>query len=298
MTHRDSSYYPRRAGVWSPFLGWVERRRQNFAIFAFKMPTCVSLLGFMGALLVPGLAFYLRNPDRSGKAAVGVCAALLFVFIALLGFPVANVAFTLLLSIHAVGFVAYCKPLLTGAGLLHRLIAALILCLTMIGFVYMPLQNLMEQRLVVPLRLRGNVVVVECLNSPGVIRRGDWIAFRMNGVENYFNNGTWHGNVLVVNGINMAPVLALPGDHVKFGTNFFSVNDGIPQHRQPNMPVSGEMTVPEKCWLAWPDLAISGHGNTPPAEVTAAAMGIATVHRDQFVGKAFRHWFWRRQLFS
>ena len=279
-------------------MSWTDRCRRVTAKFAFKMPACVSLLGFTGALLVPGLAFYLRNPDRSGKAAMGVCAALLLVFFAFLGFPAANAAFTLLLSIHAVGFVAYCKPLLAGASWPFRLFAAVILCLSMFGVVYMPLRGLMEHRLVMPLRLRGNVVVINCRSSPGVIHRGDWIAFRLNSVHDYFNNGTWHGNVQVMDGINMAPVLALPGDHVKFTPKFFTVNGGIEQPRRPNMPGSGEFTVPEKCWLAWPNLDINGHGYTPAENITEAAMAIATVQRDQFVGKPFKHWFGRRQSFS
>jgi hypothetical protein len=64
------------------------------------------------------------------------------------------------------------------------------------------------------------------------------------------------------------------------------------------MPVSGELTVPENCLFAWTDLNMYGHGNVPEGNITAVTMQVATVHRQQFIGKAFQHWFWRRQLLS
>jgi hypothetical protein len=297
MTHRDSSYYPRRASAWSPLLGRFDGCGRMLKRLAFHVPDSVTLLGLVGGFLVPGLAVYLRNPDRSGKATLGVCAALILTFIVFLGYPVANAAFTLLLSIHLVGLVAYCKPILVGAAWPNRLLTGLLLSAVTIVFVYIPLQNLMEHRLVLPLRVRGHVVVVRCLSSPGVIRRGDWIVFNFSGGRNYFNDGQRHGNVIIEDGINLAAVLAVAGDKLVFTPKSFSVN-GVEQPRLPNMPGSGEWTVPEMCWFAWPDLGISGHGTTPEANISEATMEIATVHRTQFVGRVFRHWFWRRQLFS
>jgi hypothetical protein len=298
MTHRDSSYYPRRANVLSPILSRTDAWGQTLRKLAWQGPKDVTLFGLAGGLVVPGLAIYLRRPDRSGKAAVVVCAALLLVFVAFLGFSFANAAFTLLLSIHLVGFVAYCKPLFAGMHWPSRLLAGLLFSVAIIVFVYLPLRNLLEHRLFVPLRFHGHVVVVRCRHSPGVIRPGDWIAFRVSRDRNSYNNGSaGHGTVIVAQGDNLGSVLAMAGDHVAFTANSFSVN-GIAAPRRPNMPVSGELTVPEKCWFIWSELGIEGHGNVPPAYITDAAMEIATVHQDQFIGKAFKHWFGRRQLFS
>lgn len=263
----------------------------------FLMPDTVTFPGLAGGFLVPGLAIYLRNPGRSGKAALAVCALLLLVFFVFLGFPVANAAFTLLLCIHVVGFVAYCSPLLAGSSWTSRLVASLLLCVATIVLVYLPLQNMFERHLFIPVRLRGHVIVVRCFRSPAVIHRGEWIAYRVSMAYDSFNTGAAHGSVLLQDGINLAPVLAVQGDHIQFTPQSFSVN-GVAQPRQKYMPVSGELTVPENCLFAWTDMNMDGHGNVPESNITAVTMQVATVHREQFIGKAFHHWFWRRQLLA
>jgi hypothetical protein len=297
MTNRDNSYYPPRANALSPILGRFEACLRGLSGFSFRVPDTVTLLGLLGGFFVPGLALYLRSPGASGKAALGVCALLLLIFFAFLGFPAGNAAFTLLLSIHVVGFVAYCKPLLAGSPWPSRLIAAFLLSVATIVIVYLPSQYWLEHHLVVPLQVRGHVVVVRCLRSPGVIRRGDWIAFRVDSGREYFNGGNAHGNVIIEDGIGMAPVLAVSGDHIEFTPESVSVN-GVAQPRQLNMPTSGEWTVPENCLFAWTDLAIHGHGGVPTALIAEAAIQTATVHREQIIGKAFKHWFGRRQWMS
>ena len=64
------------------------------------------------------------------------------------------------------------------------------------------------------------------------------------------------------------------------------------------MPETGELIVPEKHWFVWPDFAISGHGNVAEAALSAALLPMATVSEDQFAGKPFKRWFWRRQFSS
>jgi hypothetical protein len=92
----------------------------------------------------------------------------------------------------------------------------------------------------------------------------------------------------------MAPVLAVSGDHVEFTPGTFSVN-GVAQPRQAHMPTSGDLTVPQNCLFAWADLDMNGYGYIPEGNITSVAMEVATVYQGQFIGKAFKHWFWRRQ---
>jgi hypothetical protein len=297
MTHHDSSYYPPRATALSPILHRAGACARMLAKTSSRLPEKISFMGLVGGFLAPGLAVYLRSPGSSGKAALAVCAALLLTFIAFLGFPLANAAFTLLLSIHVVGFVAYCGPLLAGWRWPSRLVTGLLLCIATIVVVYIPLQDLLEHRLIVPLRLGGHVVVFQCLSSPATIRRGEWIAFRISMDQDYFTGGGGHGVVRIKDGICMAPVLGVQGDHVEFTPQSFLVN-GVAQPRQANMPGSGKLTVPENCWFAWPDLVTQRMGNVPEANITGLTLRVATVDRDQFIGKALQHWFGRRQLFS
>jgi len=297
MTHRDSSYYPRRATLFSPLLGRAEACGQALRKLAWQPPDNVTLFGLMGGLLIPGFAIYLRKPDRSGRATLLACAALFLLFFVFLGFVVGNIAFTLLLSIHVVGLVAYCKPIFSGMQWPSRLMAGFLLTAMTIGLIYLPLQNLLVSRLFVPLRFHDHVVVVRCSKSPGVIHAGDWVAFRISQDRTSYNNGAAHGSVSIGGGINLAPVLAVAGDQLAFTTNSFSIN-GVAAPRLPHMPTGGQLTVPEKCWFVWPELGMEGHGNVPSSYITDATMEIAMVNQDQFIGRAFKHWFGRRQLFS
>jgi hypothetical protein len=56
------------------------------------------------------------------------------------------------------------------------------------------------------------------------------------------------------------------------------------------------LVVPEKRWLVWPDLALGGHGQVAGANLSAVLLQVGTMSEQQFVGKPFKRWFWRRQL--
>jgi hypothetical protein len=135
---------------------------------------------------------------------------------------------------------------------------------------------------------------VQKLTSPGVIKRGDWVMYSLQNL----NSGDPHregGAVRSQAGYGLEPVLAVAGDSVTFSTNSFAVN-GVEHPLLPHMPNSGEVIVPEKNWFIWPELGISGHGNTSEASISDAMLRLATVPENQFVGKPFKRWFWRKQI--
>ena len=113
------------------------------------------------------------------------------------------------------------------------------------------------------------------------------------------STGDAHGGgaIWLQAGFSWGPVLAVAGDRVTFSTNSFSVN-GAAQPLRPHMPAGGELVVPEKHWFVWPELDINGHGNYGEANLSAVMLQLATVSEVTFVGKPFRHWFWRRQILS
>lgn len=294
MTHRDSSYYPRRATLFSPFLLRFEVCSRWATRYVFRIPDTVTFLGLLGGWLVPGWAVYLRNANRSGLSTLGVCAFLLLTFFVFLGQAAGNAAFTLLLCIHCVGLVAYCKPLLAEFQWPNRVLSSLLLCAMVIGLVYLPAQQFLSNHLFIPMRLHGHVVVVHRMKSPGEIHRGEWIAFNVSAASDYFNYGYAHGSVVIRDGVNLAPVLALPGDEVKFDPHSYYVN-GEQHPRQSTMPTGGGFVVAEHCWFAWPEFGMEGHGTVPAANITDPLLQIANVTPDRFVGKVFKHWFFRRQ---
>ena len=114
IPQEGSSYYPPRARWYSPLfsLGHVCRRR--LALDHYRLPGDITIDGIITGFLVPGLAVWLRSPRFWGKAALAGSATLLSVFMIWLGFPAANLAFGVLISLHATGFAYYCNPAFVG----------------------------------------------------------------------------------------------------------------------------------------------------------------------------------------
>jgi hypothetical protein len=83
-------------------------------------------------------------------------------------------------------------------------------------------------------------------------------------------------------------------DRVMFSNACYFVN-GIGHTNLPHMPTEGSLTVAEKHWFVWPNLAISGHGDVGEARLSEALMGLSDVSQSNFLGTPFKHWLWRRQ---
>jgi hypothetical protein len=219
--------------------------------------------------------------------ALAVCFFLLLLFFAEIGHLAGNVAFGLLLSVHGTGIIYLFEPWLAGARFRTRILLSMALLLALGGFLYLPARDLMETRWLAPLRVKDRVVVIEKFGQMPIVKRNDWIAYSL--PEN-----TDHA-VYVEAGIGLGPVLAVAGDRVRFTEAAFEVN-GAPQPRLAHMPETGELIVPEQHWFVWPDFAISGHGNVAGATLSTALLQMATISEQQFAGKPFKRWFWRRQV--
>jgi hypothetical protein len=273
------------------YVGIAVRRR--LALDRIHLPREMTLGGLVAGFLVPGLAVYLRGSRLFGKAALIACGLLALSFVVWFGYPAGNFAFGLLLSIHTTGFVYYCSPFLRNEPFRSRMFFTLLSLIAIGGLFYAPIRSVIQQRWLIPLRVRGNVIIVHRLGAPHDIKRGDWVMYSQNsGQTGEAHNG---GAVWVQAGFGWGPVLAMAGDRVKFSTNAFMVN-GKTQPLLPHMPTSGEVVVPEKHWFIWPELDISGHGNVGEVNISAAMLQMATVSQEQFIGKPFKRWFWRRQI--
>jgi len=285
-----SSYYPPRARWYSRVFYWGGALRRRLALDRVQLPREVTLGGLVAGFLVPGLAVQLRDPERWGKPALASCAFLLLSFFVWFGYPAANIAFGLLLAIHTIGLVYYCRPLFREEPLQARLWFTLLTLLGLGLLIYLPVRNVILRHWLVPLRLNGQVMVVQRQFPAEAIQRGDWIAYRLHGNEEW-----GEGAVYVRSGLGLGPVLAMAGDRVEFSTNAFTVN-GRPNSLLPHMPTSGGLTVPENNWFVWPNVGISGHGNVSEDRISSAMLQMANVKRTQFVGKPYKRWLWRRQI--
>lgn len=247
----------------------------------------------VAGFLVPGLAVHFRGPRLWGCAALAGSAALLLAYLVWLGYPAANLAFGFLISLHVSGFVYYCNPLMAREPLRSRLAFTLLVMIALTLLLYWPLRGVIQQHLLVPLRMNGTVIVVQRFLPAPVVRRGDWIAYTLASIaQGEAENG---GAIRFHGGTGLGPVLAVAGDRLSFSNHQFAVN-GVWQTDLPHMPPSGELVVPEKHWFIWPNLAISGHGNVREESISATLLRLADVSPEQYLGRPLRRWVWRKQI--
>jgi hypothetical protein len=285
IEEKVSPYYPPRARWYSPLLSLGNAVRRRTYLDRLHLPSGIPVRHFIPGLLLPGMAFYLRGERLIGLAVFLGCGVLAATFIVWLGYPVANVAFGLLLSAHATSVLFLLNPWLAGARFIFRIVFGLAVLLLVGGCIYGPLRNEFQAHYLMPIRINEQVVVVRRSSSPDSVKRGDWIAYSIRG-------GGGEG-MYVARGWGLGPVLATAGDQIRFTTNGFAVN-GVVQALRPHMPTKGELMVPRNCWFIWPDLAINGNGNA--AAITSTMLELATVPESAFFGRAFNRWFWRRQI--
>ena len=286
MSKATSPYYPPRAKWYSPLRYHFSGMRRRLWLDRFRLPKGMSVIGMAGTLLVPGLGVYLRSRFW-GKPTMIACAALLLIFFAVLGHPLANIAFGLLLSIHVSGITYYGSPWLNSESLGTRILVALLLTFCLSSAIYFPLRNTVQEHWFAPLRTRNGVIVVHKFAHPGIVTRGEMVAYNLAAFD--------EGNVNAHGGLTFGMVLGVGGDKIEFNKATFAVN-GIARARLPHMPDSGEVVVPENEWFIWPDLAITGgHGNVPEATISSTMLQMAIVPQTEFAGKPFARWFGRRQ---
>jgi hypothetical protein len=250
------------------------------------VPHGVPFRQVAASLLVPGLGIYFRGPRFLGKVAMGFGALLALIFVQWLGYPAANVAFGLLLSLHVTSLVYLLEPRLAGARFSMRVLFSLIVLATLASLLYLPIRNGIQAHLFTPLRVEGRVVVVRKYFSLRALQRGDLLAYEFGESASAGFN--------VQGGVGLGPVLALPGDRVQFSGATFAVNGQLRPSLK-RMPAKGEFLVPEKHWFVWPEVAISGHGDVPAEAVSATLLQLGTLPEDQLLGRPCQRWFWRRQ---
>ena len=286
MTHEVSAFYPPRARWYSPLLSASARLRRRLAMDHIHLPSGVSPGGSLASVLFPGVAFYVCGLRLWGKIALASSAILLFLNVLWFGSRAANLAFGLLLSLHASGLGFLLEKMLPAPRLRTKLILAAALLALLACGLYLPARTFVQNRWFLPLRLKGQLIIVRRESPPGTLRRGDVIAYSFEGVN-------WPG-IIVHAGYGLGPVLALPGDRVRFTQTTFEVN-GQAQPRLGLMPQSGEVTVSERHWFVWPNFDMYGHGNVVD-KVPETLLNLGMVSEREFLGRPCHRWLWHQQL--
>ncbi|MBI3848891.1 MAG: hypothetical protein HY298_01170 [Verrucomicrobia bacterium] len=211
----------------------------------------------------------------------------MLIFLIWLGYPIANVVFGLMISLHVSSIIFLSNHWLSELNVVRRLVISLAILFVVSRLIYIPALDLMEKYLAMPLQMRDRVVVASTMLGSKSIKRGDWVAY-------HFTGGSGHG-VKIRDGYGLDPVLGISGDQVRFGPTHFEVN-GKTFTRLAHMPAKGEMVVPGKQWFIWPSLDTVTQRNVAEESVSEAVLDSALISNEQIIGKPFRHWFWRRQF--
>src|SRR5262245_42375038 len=106
-----SPYYPPRARWYSrSVFRLCEAVKRVPGLDRLHLPDQIAPTTFLAGLLVPGVAFIARKERLIGRAILFGYLLLLLVFIVWLGYPVANLAFGLMLSAHVTSILFLVSP--------------------------------------------------------------------------------------------------------------------------------------------------------------------------------------------
>lgn len=263
--------------------------RRRLALDRLVPHTGVPATKALAAFFIPGLGVQLRSPGLLGQAALGVAALLVVVFFIWLGRPLATIAFTLLLSLHCTAILYLFQPFLFSLEFRSRMMACFAALLLLGCLVYLPARNILQDHFFMPLHVRGRVMIMNRLQPPTVVKRGDLLVYRVEA-----SRGAYAG-VVVHEGYGYGAVLALPGDELTFSESSYTIN-GVSHPRLPHMPGDGSALVPPDTWFIWPELDITRRGNVGEGTVVAGMYTMAFVPKENYLGRAFNRWFFWKQL--
>jgi hypothetical protein len=287
MTDPTSLYYPPRARWHSRPVGWWLALRRRLGLEHLCLQLGLAPHFFLLGLLLPGFALWSSGQPRWGLRMVWAYGLGALVFILWLGHLVADLAFALMISLHVTSII-YVLGHVTHWRLRWRLVLSVVTLFMVAQTFYLPLRHWSEQHWVMPVRVKGQVVIVRATGVAPPVRPGDWVAYRHDSVA--------AGVVQMKEGYGFNRVLAQPGDWVSFSTASFRVNSKS-YPRQPNMPDRGQLQVAEDHWFIWPEVEMDMHGNVNGDQTSAALFQLALVSKEQLIGRPLQRWFWRRQKF-
>jgi len=293
-TESHSSFYPPRARWYGGVLSAAWRLKRLTHLDRFHPPNQLTVRQLLLGILLPGFAFFTNGRRALGWSFVAAYCVGAVVFVIALGYQIGSVAFGVMIGAHATSII-----FLEGHWLRERsrfgtrlLVAGLTVLVVWLG-IYSPFVGFAQNRLVLPLRVRGKVVVVRRMASPQRVRLGDVVAYSYD--EQDAGDAHRGGAVWIRAGYGCGIVLGMGGSEVEFSTNSFSVN-GVARKLLPHMATAGNLVVPENCWFIWPEFDITTHGNIGEATISAAMMQLTLVPKERFAGTPFKRWFLRKQI--
>lgn len=289
----ESPFYPPRARWWSGlFYPWF-RLLRALHLEQIHCPRGFSAGQTFFSLLVPGVSFISLGRRMLGFSVLSIYCVSVVVFVVRLGFPEGNFAYGLLLAAHATSVFYLLSHWLGEMEFVNKLLLAGAALFVVWLVLYFPILHFFESRYAVPLRVRGQVLVMHPRLAPAALQRGDRIMFNLD--ENEIGQAHGGGGAVRVSaGVGWGPVLGLPGDQITFASNRFAVN-GVWQTNLPHMPHIGELALATNVWFVWPEFGMNSRGNISEENISALILRLSTVSATQMTGRPFVTWFGRKQ---
>ena len=287
--------YPPRAGRLSKlWYGHLRRKAMGSAfVRPLNSPEMPEPREVLLCLFVPGCVFAKLGHPKAGLVVLFGYLGCAAAAIVLLGDWRGGLAFGVMVSLHAACVTQLIPFYREIEDFLNRVAAAL-LVLALSFLCYWGIFVLVEKYLFAAYHTPEGIVVMRPGISPEELQRGDIVGYRSGEAQ---ENG-----YRVAEGVGLAPVIALPGEHVEFFPNHYTI-DGTEYPRRPYMPVAGELTVLPNQWLIWPhrrDLAPSVDQDTTTMNPNALRLLLhaSLIPTQHLIGRPYRRWFNREQTSS
>jgi hypothetical protein len=287
-----SKYYPPRARWYSPLWQWFYVVGRKLHVPEHSSVTKQDFYCLLLGLALPGWSWLWSPKPILGVALGSAYLLLAFVFLAWVGQPISNLAFTLMISIHAAGILR----MKSSVKVWKRILLSVVVFVAVAQCLYVPLRNAMERHWFAPLQFNGKTIVVLMNQESSNVTRGSWVVYSLESSRQNATNVTnsyGYGAVIVEGGNTLGRILAVGGDEVVFESHRILVN-GRPQQRRDTMPVEGSIAVTHGRVFVWPEMNVrmtTGMG----AAVQPTLLRLAVVPETVIVGKPFDRWFWREQ---
>jgi len=286
----QSEFYPPRAAPWPIFFRrawfampyWIK-----FFFSKFSLRDCSPWNGVLSVLL-PAYVFKVfgfRKIALLLAFAYGIAFCAYIFWVGYFAFPLA-----VMISIHVSSVGYLCKRLTPDFSLAFRLLTSFALFAMLYSFIYKPINSQLG-KMFMPLEAGNKIVIINRLASLSKIKRGEIIAYRINGAS----SGAHNAALAIHSGFGISPLLAVPGDTIHFLPKEIEVN-GEKHPAQSYMPLQGEKVMTEKQWFVWPEVAIRGNRVASFDQISGTLQQCAVISEKEFVGKPFEHWFWKRQI--
>lgn len=300
----DSPYYPPRARWHGGLFRFWEKIEHRYYYCETRRSLGHFLNPILPAFIVPGFGLWISGRRSKGRIVFGIYWVFALIFLIELGHVLSGWALGLMIGFHTISTWTYLVAVAPLSQKYWRLVRmGLLVCLYSLIYL-IPVRHLMTNYAFLPLTMEGRVCIVNPRVPMDRLQRGDWVAYERPEIR--------IPGFLLKAGPQLAQVYGLPGDRCSFQNGYFQIyapakgGGAVLSKRYPawpGMPQEGEQTINQNDLFVWPKLInLSKYSGSVLRQFAALEQQFAyansQVSREEYRGRLYRWWFWRRQVIS